>query len=341
MKAPGRGRRNGSTAPDRRSQSRAAQLTWNPPEPPGYPASVQSLGGFAAPLLAAASFTMTALLLPTLSNGSRNFARWPDAALTLFVASGLAQIAAVQAAMWARRYDTVPDELAQWYPDEVRDGRPSEWLHALQSNCLELSQRWTDWTRLAYHVGILLLLGGLTTVVIPAGPMSGSRWLLVMTAGSGLVGELSWIVGASFLDPQLRGKAFCRVGLLLVSLAVLTLTVVAKSSAARISVLFPAALLVVAQFMSVSPAAAPTWSEPMAAEHGRVNRLRGPARVLLAVVLVAVSVTFAFEEAPGGGWRVGLAAAAVLALVIEADELRRITQAERAPSGPPDGVSPA
>jgi hypothetical protein len=199
MKSDGSSRRAVSAKRSRQRQGKSTATTWHPPEPLGYPASIQALGGFAAPLLAATSFTMTALLLPTLSSTSKNFVRWPDAALTLFVAGGLAQIAAVQATMWARRYDTSPDELSQWFPDEVLDGRPSEWLRNVQDGTLEQSQLWANRTRLAYHLGILLLLAGLTTTVVPPGSMSLSRWVLVTTACSGLVGELCWSSGRHLL----------------------------------------------------------------------------------------------------------------------------------------------
>src|SRR5882757_7781242 len=93
-------------------QPPARDETWLPPVPLGYPASIQALGGFAAPLLAATSFTLTALLMPMLTAGTKQFSRWPEAALTCFLAAGLMQIAAVQATVWARRYDTSPSELA-------------------------------------------------------------------------------------------------------------------------------------------------------------------------------------------------------------------------------------
>jgi hypothetical protein len=185
----------------------AADPVWAPPAPIGYPASVQALGGLAAPLLAAACFTMTALLLPSLTGADQRFARWPDVSLALFVASGLAHVAAVQAALWARRYDTGPDELIAWYPDRMRDGRPDEWLRAVQRSHLLLSERWATKARAAYHVGIVLLLAGMTVVMVPPAPMTWSRWLLVGTSGVGLVGEALWIVWAGFLDRQRRARA--------------------------------------------------------------------------------------------------------------------------------------
>ncbi|MFD9880621.1 hypothetical protein ACFWZT_04035 [Streptomyces alboflavus] len=202
----------GAGAPRRvaRRAVRAPRLprdTWQPPLPLGYAASIQGLGGFAAPLLAGASFTMAALLLPTLAAAQPRFARWPDAAVSLFIASGLAQIGAVQAAVWARRYDTLPEELAQWWPGEMRDGRPTRWLRNVQRGHATLSLRWADRTRGFYHAGIVLLLSGTLVVGVPPGRVPGPRWTLIGTAAVGLVGELAWLVHAAFFDPARRRAA--------------------------------------------------------------------------------------------------------------------------------------
>ncbi|MFD0415179.1 hypothetical protein [Streptomyces sp. NPDC127108] len=190
-----------------RPPRRLPRDTWQPPLPLGYAASIQGLGGFAAPLLAGASFTMAALLLPTLAAAQPRFARWPDAAVSLFIASGLAQIGAVQAAVWARRYDTLPEELAQWWPGEVRDGRPTRWLRNVQRGHATLSLRWADRTRGFYHAGIVLLLSGTLVVGVPPGRVPGPRWTLIGTAALGLAGELAWLVHAAFFDPARRRAA--------------------------------------------------------------------------------------------------------------------------------------
>ncbi|WP_405658252.1 hypothetical protein [Streptomyces sp. RK9] len=190
-----------------RAPRRLPRDTWQPPLPLGYAASIQGLGGFAAPLLAGASFTMAALLLPTLAAAQPRFARWPDAAVSLFIASGLAQIGAVQAAVWARRYDTLPEELAQWWPGEMQGGRPTRWLRNVQRGHATLSLRWADRTRGFYHAGIVLLLSGTLVVGVPPGRVPGPRWTLIGTAAVGLAGELAWLVHAAFFDPARRRAA--------------------------------------------------------------------------------------------------------------------------------------
>lgn len=331
MKSGVRSRKRASPPVSRQGLGKSAEATWDPPVPPGYPASIQSLGGFAAPLLAAASFTMTALLLPTLSSVPQSFARWPDAALTLFVASGLAQIATVQAAMWARRYDTFPEELAHWYPDEVLDGRPTEWLRAFQHNNLELSKRWANRTRFAYHVGILLLLGGLAVTVVPAGHMTVSRWVLVTTACLGLVGELSWVVGALFLDPSLRHMALYHTALMLLSALAFSLAVTANSLTVRLLVLVPAGLLAVARLGPVFGEAAPCWSRPIAHQRRPLDRFRVPAHVFVAIGVITASVMFVFAE-PNAWVRFALAGIAAVSLAAEAVQVFRLVKVEQASS---------
>ncbi|MFC6084130.1 hypothetical protein [Sphaerisporangium aureirubrum] len=151
---------------------------------------------------------MTALLLPP---STQAFSRWPDAALAFFLAAGLAQIAAVQAGIWARRYDTTPAELLMWHPDHAKEDRPSAWLLGVQRGLMKRSQVWSDRARLAYHLGIVLLLTGLSVATVPSGALSPSRWVLVSVALLGLVGEVLWIAGSAFLDHARRRTALRQV----------------------------------------------------------------------------------------------------------------------------------
>src|SRR5438874_2220362 len=79
-------------------------VPWDRPVPYGAPASVQSAGAVAAPMLAGFAFILATL---DLTNSTRF--RWPDATLLLLVLSGLSLIAAVQCGVWARYYDITPN----------------------------------------------------------------------------------------------------------------------------------------------------------------------------------------------------------------------------------------
>ncbi|HEX4817969.1 MAG TPA: hypothetical protein VFV66_34945 [Nonomuraea sp.] len=270
---------------------------WSPPMPVGYPGSIQSLGGFAAPLLAAASFTMTALLLPT---ASQVFARWTDAAMTLFVAAGLAHIAAVQAAIWARRYDTTPAELVMWHPDEVDGERPSAWLQGVQQGLLERSRVWSERARFAYHLGIALLLAGLAVATVPKGELTPSRWLLVSVAILGFVGEVLWITGSTFLDRDRRRSA-----LLYVLTVMLAVTAAATEGAVGV-----ATAMIVTGYHLVA--------------------YRLPAKIRERGYLLAIIAMPAWAMI-GSGWaRVLVAVTAALVCVVQIVKLIRLWRVERA-----------
>ncbi len=160
--------------------------------PLGYPASAQTVGGVAAPLLAGAAFTMTALLL-TPADASALGPRWTDVALTLFIGAGLLLVATVQASLWARRYMTDPQELADWYPEQIGDGKPNDWLRTVQGSYARRAGPWNKWTRYLYNAGILLLLAGVAVAVIPAGEIAATRWIPIAVAWSGLAAELTWL----------------------------------------------------------------------------------------------------------------------------------------------------
>jgi hypothetical protein len=122
-------------------------VEWTVPMPLGYFGSIQNMGGFAAPLLAGASFTMIALLLPVATRSDQRFARWPDVCLLLLVVAALSMITSVQASVWSRRYETRPSELAEWFPAEVDGGRPSSWLQLVQRDHHLLATRWVTVVR--------------------------------------------------------------------------------------------------------------------------------------------------------------------------------------------------
>lgn len=168
-------------------------VEWTAPMPLGYFASIQNMGGLAAPLLAGASFTMIALLLPVANRSDQRFARWPDVSLMLLVVAALSMITSVQASVWSRRYETRPSELTEWFPAEVDDGRPSSWLRLVQRDHHLLATRWAGRARVIYNVGILALLAAVTVACVPPGAISASRWVLVWVAAAGVFGELGWL----------------------------------------------------------------------------------------------------------------------------------------------------
>jgi hypothetical protein len=114
----------------RRFVPRTGRDVWAFLGPPGYLESIQAAGSVAAPLFAGASFTLVALVLQS----TTPFGRWQDLTLLLLVGAGLAQVFAAQSVIWTRRYMVTPDELKQWFPDDLTDHGecPTQWLMNFQ-----------------------------------------------------------------------------------------------------------------------------------------------------------------------------------------------------------------
>ncbi|MBD3010505.1 hypothetical protein [Streptomyces sp. 5-10] len=189
-------------------------MSWRPPVPMGYLDSIQAVGGFAAPLLAGGSFTLAVVALQS-APGPAGVSRWPNAALALFVLSGLLQIATIQATAWARRYMCTPGDLREWFPGEETDGTPSPFLIGMQESHLRQAQRWANMARGFYHAGIIALLAGLLVICVPRGQLTGGRWTVLAVCAAGIVGELAWLVRATFLDRAIRRDAWLGMAVLL------------------------------------------------------------------------------------------------------------------------------
>jgi hypothetical protein len=198
----------------RRFVQRTGRDVWTTRGPLAYLESIQAAGTVAAPLLAGASFTLVALVLQS----PIQFGRWQNVSLLLFAAAGLAQIFAVQSVIWTRRYMATPDELKQWFPDDFTDHgkRPTQWLQLVQRFNDERARRWAGRTRAWINAGITLLLAGIAVAVVPPGPVSSVRWLVITVAWIGVAVEASW-VAAMPLDERARLGALMRSGAIVTS----------------------------------------------------------------------------------------------------------------------------
>jgi len=154
-----------------------------PPKPDdrGTPSGVEAAGGIAAPLLAGIAFALVALVLQLRSHE----VRWRDATLALLVASGLSQIAAVQASMWSKQYADLP-----------------------------AGTRWATFMSRAYDVGIICLLAAVTALLAPPGRLKNvpiGRWIPFAIAALGLLGECVWVAYA--IRIECRGRRRLRAAL--------------------------------------------------------------------------------------------------------------------------------
>ena len=281
---------------------RTGKDVWTPPSPIGYLESIQAAGAFAAPLLAAASFTLAALLL----QASTPFARWPDLALLCFTGAGLAQVFAVQCVIWTRRHMTTPDELRQWYPDDYEQdrGRPTPWLRNVQWSDNQRAHTWARRTRGWLNSGVALLLAGVAVSLVPRGPVGAVRWVAIAVAGSGVIVEAAWVAHTLVQASSRRSQLLAAIGAASLSGAA---TLGAAASAASRSLSVPAIA-----WWSISFAAAVAAAELLRLADVRYcrGRLRaqdppaGPRFRALAAALTLISlVAIAAASAAVASWR--------------------------------------
>jgi hypothetical protein len=114
---------------------------WHFEDHPGFRRAIDQAGAIAAPLLAGFSFTLFALVVPSLGSHSTTivisghrtlisegnaFSAVPELAAGLFLLAGLLLIFSVQATILLRYHNHSPSELAEWYPEYFPDAHGEE-----------------------------------------------------------------------------------------------------------------------------------------------------------------------------------------------------------------------
>lgn len=171
-----------------------------PPEPYGVFATVEGLGGVAAPLLAGFAVTLIALvaqIAPAL--------RYPDAALLLFAASAVLFLQVVQLNARARGYAVTPSQVREWYvdADDPARHRVLAWELRHHRACWEYLVRRT---RLRYNVAILALAVGLMVMLLPASGVGPVR-----AAAIAVLGLFTLVEVLELVDQALRGRSGGRI----------------------------------------------------------------------------------------------------------------------------------
>jgi hypothetical protein len=174
---------------------------WKTPTRYGSAEAVTGMGTIAAPLLAGFSL---AAFVQAFALSTRDV-RYRDVAALLLLLAAVFLVMAVQATFWARQYQVTPAQLREWWDDATEPYR-LEMLKNEQAQHMERFKIWSRRTRIAFDVGLLWLLAGLTVLAIP--PVSGNppaRWASVGVGAIAFVLELGWVI-TSFLPPR-RSRA--------------------------------------------------------------------------------------------------------------------------------------
>ncbi len=172
---------------------------WETPDLYGEAEALNSMGTIAAPLLAGFSLAAMAQTL-TIKTSE---ARWPDAALLLFMLAAVLFVTAVQAMFWARGYQASPAEIKAWWPD-VTDPQRLKRLQREQKRHAAGFRMWSNRARVTYSAALLSLLAALTILAVPPdsyGQAAVLRWLAVAVGAAAFIAESIWTMG-SFTNPR-------------------------------------------------------------------------------------------------------------------------------------------
>lgn len=158
------------------------------PSPYGLLGVAEAWGGVATPVLAGFSASMIPL---TLQLGET--IRWYEAAVLLLTIAAMAFLGSLQAFQWARMYASTPTEALSWW----QDGDTADRRQAVRSELRQDRARFTIWYRRAifsYSLGVLSLLCGIGTTLIPATRASILRWCTIAVVAVALVIEVGWLI---------------------------------------------------------------------------------------------------------------------------------------------------
>lgn len=167
---------------------------WVTPDRYGEAEALNSMGTVAAPLLAGFSL---AAMVQTLTITTRQ-ARWPDAALLLFMLAAVFFVATVQLMFWARGYQASPPDLEAWWPD-ARQSQRMKMLQSEQRWHAAGFRMWSHRARIAYDAAVLCLLAALTLLAVPTEShrqVPVLRWLAVAVGGVAFIIEAIWVTGS-------------------------------------------------------------------------------------------------------------------------------------------------
>lgn len=165
---------------------------WAKPSPIGYAAAMDSLGTVASPLLA--GFALASVIVIAATPGSL---RWLGVAMLGLAVAAVAFLDALETSFNARRYLWSASDAADWWP-ETQSGTAGERILAEQQwAAFRRWESWSSWSRRLYHVGLLVLLAGLSAALPPPPgdhQQAALRWAAAGVVAVAFVAEAVWMV---------------------------------------------------------------------------------------------------------------------------------------------------
>lgn len=189
------------------SRDANAEVGVRPPNPYGQFATVEGLGGVAAPLLAGFAVTMVALVVQIV-----NDLRWPDVSLMLLGAAAVLLLQVVQLNARARGYAVTPAQAREWYPDIERNPARLLTVDWELRHHLECWRDLVGRARWRYNLAIVLLLCGIAVLLVPkhAAELTVTRYLAIAIIGFGAMLEIAGII-ADWSGRAPGGSAWSRL----------------------------------------------------------------------------------------------------------------------------------
>lgn len=163
---------------------------WDVPEYYEDAAATESMAGIAAPLLTAASITITGVVVQ--QPGSL---RWPGITLALLVFAATLLVATVQFGFLARRHAVSPDRVRSWWP-RLRPERLEDRVRRDMVDNMLLYEWFAELARRTYTPGIIVLWAGIGSAVAPLPGHSEElwRWIAASVAWLAALLEVLWLL---------------------------------------------------------------------------------------------------------------------------------------------------
>jgi len=177
---------------------------WKRPDYYGRPAAIDAMGTVAAPFLAGIGIALAVLVI----SNEEHFGAAGVALFALVLATA-ALVACVECAFVARKYVVTPGELEEWRPNHAEANRVVM-LETEQAIAFAGFQRWANWARRAYNLGIGAFSVGVVLLLVPKGGVHHAhgwhRWTLMLACVGAVaeLGSVAWTAWRSYRVRSLR-----------------------------------------------------------------------------------------------------------------------------------------